>query len=39
MQADADRTFEQLIIGDLLPADATREMTRENRRKKTTPTR
>jgi len=29
MQANAARTFEQLIVDDLLPADATREKRRE----------
>jgi integrase len=40
MQANAARTFEQLVIGDdLLPADATREKTRMNTREKPTQTR
>jgi len=35
MQADAARTFEQLVVGGLLPAAQTSEKTREKRRKKT----
>ena len=35
MQADAARTFEQLIVGGLLPSNETSEKTREKRRKKT----
>ena len=35
MQAHAARVFEQLIVGDLLPAHETSEKTREKRRKNT----